>query len=370
MHFNDLRRQYFLNKKKINKSILKVLNHGQFILGPEVRKLEDKLKKYVGVRYCLSVSSGTDALLMSLMALNIGKGDEVITPSFGYVSTVEVICFLGAKPILVDINKKTGLIDENLIQNRITKKTRAIIPVSLFGQIPNFSKINKISQSNGNISVIEDAAQSFGSLYNNKKSCSLSSIAITSFFPSKNLGSYGDGGAIFTKNKKLFDKLKQIRVHGQKNQYNHLRLGILGRMDTLQCSIVLEKFNLFNSELKKRKKIFSKYNNYFNNINKKGIEILKENKFVDSNCHQFCLIVDNREKLIDFLNIKQIPFKIYYPKPLNKHKPYLKYHQKGDNQNSMYLSKRIISIPMNAYLSVKEQNYIIKSFDLFINKYL
>ena len=367
MYFNNLRKQYSINKFLINKYILKVLSHGQYILGPEVLKLENTLKKYVNTKYSLSVSSGTDALLMSLMALEVGKNDEVITSSFAYISTIEVIALLGAKPVLIDVDVETALIDTNLLEKNITNKTKAIIPVSLFGQIPNFSLINKIAKRNGNIAVIEDGAQSFGSTFKSKKSCSLSTIGITSFFPSKALGCYGDGGAIFTNNKPLFSKLKQIRVHGQSFKDHHVRNGIQGRMDTIQCAIILAKFKLFKKELIQRKKISNRYKQFFKLQNCKKIKLLKENPLVNSNYYQFCLVVENRKDLIKFLRIKKIPFNIYYPKPLNMHKPYKSFSTKNDNKNSSYLSKRIISLPMSAYLSKKDQNYILKSFELFIN---
>ena len=242
--FIDLQSQYQTIKPKIDGRINNVLDHGQYILGPEVEELEKELSKFVGVKHCISASSGTDTLLMSLMALDIGYGDEVITSPFTFISTVEVIALLGAKPVFVDINPRTYNLDHHLIEEKISSKTKAIMPVSLYGQCPDFDKINAIANKH-NLPVIEDAAQSFGAKYKGKRSCSLSTIGSTSFFPSKPLGCYGDGGALFTDDDEIAKSLREIRAHGQDRRYHHPRVGINGRLDTLQAAILLEKLSIF-----------------------------------------------------------------------------------------------------------------------------
>jgi UDP-2-acetamido-2-deoxy-ribo-hexuluronate aminotransferase len=266
MPFIDLKHQYQLLKDPIQSRINAVLEHGQYIMGPEVRELELELERYTGAKHCITVASGTEALLMSLMALNIGPGDEVITTPFTFVATAEMIVLLGAKPVFVDVESDTGNIDAALIEEKITAKTKAIIPVSLYGQTPDFDLINAIAEKHGNIPVIEDAAQSFGASYHGQKSCHLSTIACTSFFPSKPLGCYGDGGAIFTDNDDLAKALREIRVHGQSQRYVHTRVGVGGRMDTIQCAIVLAKLQRFEWEVQQREMIGERYNQLLDEI--------------------------------------------------------------------------------------------------------
>ena len=267
IEFVDLKTQYKSLKPSIQNRINRVLDHGQFIMGPEVFELEESLSKYCGAKYCIAVASGTDALLISLMALGIGVGDEVITSPFSFISTVEMITLLGAKPVFVDIEEDTCNINARKIEEKITLNTKAIIPVSLYGQPPDMDEINKIAFEKGNIPVIEDAAQSFGANYKNKKSCNLSTIGCTSFFPSKPLGCYGDGGAIFTSDSKLAKACSEIRIHGQSQRYNHTRLGIGGRMDTIQCAIVLAKLERFDAEINNRIKNGNYYNELIDKIN-------------------------------------------------------------------------------------------------------
>ena len=237
-------------EKLIDKNIKNVFKHGKYILGPEINSLEQKLKDFVGAKNCIVVSSGTDALLIALMALKISHGDEIITTPFSFISTAEVIALLGAKPIFVDIDKKTYNIDPTKIESKITEKTKAILPVSLYGQPADFQTINKIA-SKYKIPVIEDAAQSFGASHHGKMSCNLSEIAATSFFPSKPLGCYGDGGACFTNNDELAKKIRRISLHGQEKRYFHTEIGINGRLDTMQAAILLAKLDFYESEIKK-----------------------------------------------------------------------------------------------------------------------
>ena len=248
VEYISLKRQYQVLEKSIQESIKRVLSHGQYVMGPEVFELEKRLSEFVGVKHCITTSSGTDALLMSKMALNIKPGDEVILPAFTWVATAETIILLGATPVFVDIDEDTFCIDTNQIEKCINEKTKAIIPVSLFGQMADLFQINKIAEEY-NIPVIEDAAQSFGAQYKDRKSCSLSTIACTSFFPAKPLGCYGDGGACFTDEDELAEKLQWIRVHGQKSKGDVKTIGINGRLDTIQAAILLEKLRIFLKKL-------------------------------------------------------------------------------------------------------------------------
>jgi UDP-2-acetamido-2-deoxy-ribo-hexuluronate aminotransferase len=244
MQFIDLKSRHLLIKDQIDARIQAVMEHGQFILGPEVQELEQKLAEYVGVKHCISVSSGTDSLLIALMALGVGLGDEVITVPYTWISSAEVIALLGAKPVFVDVRSDTWNMDETLLEVAITEKTKAIMPVSIYGQTPNMEAINAIAKK-FNLPVIEDAAQSFGATYKGKKSCNLSPIGSTSFFPSKPLGCYGDAGALFTNDDELAEKFRWIRVHGQERKHHHPILGLNGRMDTLQAAILLAIFDVF-----------------------------------------------------------------------------------------------------------------------------
>lgn len=254
MEFIDLKSQYKDLHDEVNSRIQSVLNHGQYIMGPEAKELEGKLSEYTGAKHCITVASGTEALLIALMAIGVKPGDEVITTPFSFIATAEVIVLLGAKPVFVDIELDTCNINASLIEAKITNKTIAIMPVSLYGQPADMDEINSIAAKH-NLVVIEDAAQSFGASYKGKKSCNLSTIGCTSFFPSKPLGCYGDGGAIFTSDDALAQAMREIRVHGQSKRYVHTRVGVGGRMDTLQCAIVLAKLQNFDWEIEQRAKL-------------------------------------------------------------------------------------------------------------------
>ena len=258
MQFIDLKSRHKLIGDKINARIQKVMDHGQFILGPEVREVECKLAQYTGSKHCVTVSSGTDALLIALMALEVGAGDEVITVPYTWISTAEVIALLGAKPVFVDIRPDSWNMDSALLEATITDKTKAIMPVSIYGQCPDIDAINKIAHKY-NLPVIEDAAQSFGATYKDKKSCNLSTIGSTSFFPSKPLGCYGDGGALFTNDDELAEKFRWIRVHGQERKHHHPISGINGRFDTIQAAILLEILEVFPVEVQKREQLGQTY---------------------------------------------------------------------------------------------------------------
>lgn len=356
MQFIDLKHQQSLIREHIDRNIQKVLDHGQYILGPEVTLLEEKLASYTGAKHCIGVASGTDALQIALMASGIKPGDEVIVPSLSFIATAEVVALLGAKPIFVDVEEKTYSIDHTKIDAAITKKTKAIIPVSLYGQCANMDEINKIA-SNYGLTVIEDAAQSYGATYKGNHSCNLSDIGCTSFFPSKPLGAYGDGGACFTNNDEIAEKIKQIRVHGQDRRYHHSIVGTNGRLDTIQAAILLAKLDIFEGELIKRKKVANYYSKHLaalTNIITPTTSI--ENTHVYA---QYTIRSKEREKVINALKIAGIPTAVHYPIPLHQ--------QPCFNNNKMQLpitenlSREVFSIPMHPYISQEQQQRIIST---------
>ena len=308
MEFIDLKIQYNELRDSINARIQAVLDHGQYIMGPEVKELEDKLSAYTGAKHCITVGSGTEALLISLMAIGIKPGDEVITTPFTFIATAEVIVLLGAKPVFVDIEPDTCNINASLIEAKITDKTKAIMPVSLYGQPADMDEINVLADKHRLI-VIEDAAQSFGATYKGKKSCNLSTIGCTSFFPSKPLGCYGDGGAIFTSDDSLAQAMREIRVHGQSKRYVHTRVGVGGRMDTLQCAIVLAKLERFDWEVEQRIKNGKQYNELFYG----KIKTVTQREDRTSVFAQYTVLVENREEIQESLKDKSIPTAVHYP---------------------------------------------------------
>ena len=353
MNFIDLKAQQGLIQKDLEKRIKKVLSHGKYIMGPEVVELESILAKFIGSKYCVTVSSGTDALLISLMSLGVKPGDEVITSPFSWVSTAEVIVLLGAIPIFVDIDPDTCNIDHYKIEEKINSKTKVIMPVSLFGQPSDMSFINKIAKKH-NVPVIEDAAQSFGAMFKNKKSCNLSKVGCTSFFPSKPLGCYGDGGAIFTNDKKIMKVCKELRLNGQENKNKFNRIGIQGRLDTIQAAVLLAKMKVFPKEARLRNKIGSVYDEM---MDKAGIKHVVQKKNTKGVFAQYTIFSKGRAKLSKNLELKKIPHSIYYSKPIYFHKPYNRF--KTNCKNAEELSKKVISIPMHPYLSKSNQNFIV-----------
>ena len=353
--FIDLKKQYETLKPQIQKRIDRVLEHGQYIMGPEVKELEERLKIYTSVKHCITVASGTEALLISLMALGIRPGDEVITTPFTFVATAEVIALLGGKPVFVDIESDTCNINAALIEAVITPRTKAIIPVSLYGQPADMDEINAIAKRNGNIPVIEDAAQSFGAEYKEKKSCNLSTVGCTSFFPSKPLGCYGDGGAIFTNNDTIAQACREIRIHGQSQRYVHTRIGVGGRMDTIQCAIVLAKLERFEWEVEQRTHIGQRYNK---RLDEKGIQRIRQKKDRTSVFGQYTIQRDDREILIERLKGAGIPTAVHYPVPLNQQPAYQSIAV-GDTPVAKEISERVMSLPMHPYLTIKDQQKII-----------
>ena len=353
--FANLQLQYQAYQNEIDTNIKSVLNKSNYILGEEVQILEKELEKFTGANYAITCSSGTDALLLALMAIDIKPGDEVITTPFTWISTGEMIALLKAKPVFVDIESDTYNIDASLIEQAITKKTKAIMPVSLYGQPADLDAIQTIADKY-NLKVIIDGAQSFGSTYYKKTDSNLGDISTTSFFPSKPLGCYGDGGAIFTNDEEYAQKLKLLRVHGQNKRYHHKHIGIGGRLDTIQAAVLLAKLKNFKQELKERQKLADIYNNELSYFLK--TPVIKSNR--TSAWAQYTLRVKDREIFQSKLKENDIPTSVFYPIPLHLQKcfEYLNY------KNSFFpvaekASKEVISLPMNAFLKSKQIDYII-----------
>jgi UDP-2-acetamido-2-deoxy-ribo-hexuluronate aminotransferase len=354
--FIDLKTQYQSLKPQIQARIDAVLEHGQYIMGPEVRELEDKLAAYTGAQHCITVASGTEALLISLMALGIQPGDEIITTPFTFAATAEVIVLLGAKPVFVDIEADTCNIDPRLIEAAITPKTRAIMPVSLYGQPADMDEINAIAARHGNLPVIEDAAQSFGAEYRGRKSCNLSTVGCTSFFPSKPLGCYGDGGAIFTNDDALAQACREIRVHGQSKRYVHTRVGVGGRMDSLQCAIVLAKLERFDWEIAQRLAIGERYNEALDGI---GFPRVIQRPDRTSVYGQFTVICEERKDTQQRLSDAGVPTAVHYPIPLNEQPAYAQYCCPDCTPVAKVMSGKVMSLPMSADLTARMLDQVI-----------
>lgn len=345
MDFIDLKKQYEVLRQSINKRIQTVLDHGQYIMGPEVKELEDRLAEYTGARHCITVSSGTDALLIALMAIDVKPGDEVISTAFSFIATAEVVVLLGAKPVFVDIEPDSCNIDASLIEAKITSRTRAIIPVSLYGQPADMDEINRIAEKH-RLTVIEDAAQSFGATYKDRKSASLSAIGCTSFFPSKPLGCYGDGGAIFTSDNALAQAMREIRIHGQSQRYIHSRVGVGGRMDTLQCAIVLAKLERFEWELQQRRSIGAAYNALLGNrVNRVCQHADRTSVFA-----QYTVSVENRDAVQAALKERNIPTAVHYPLPIPLQAAYAQPCCMEQFPVAAEMAKRVLSLPMGPYM--------------------
>ena len=357
MEFNDIKAQYKLIADDVQKRFSGICEKGSFIMGAEVKEVEDTLAKYVGASFSIAVANGTDALTLALMAIDLKEGEEVIMPAFTYFATAEATAILKGKCVFVDINEETYNIDENLIEKAITKKTRAIMPVSLFGQCSNMKKINEIAKKH-NLVVIEDAAQSFGAEYEGKKSCNLSAIASTSFFPSKPLGCYGDGGMLFTSDDEIAKKLKMLRVHGQSVKYKHDIVGMNSRLDTLQAAVLLEKIKLFDSETIARQNIANRYNEALKG--KFVIPVIANYNNV-SVYAQYVLRAKNRDALLAHLKSLDIPSAIYYPIPLPMHEVFNGMYQESDYPISSKVSKEVFSIPFSPYLTEEDQEKVIKA---------
>lgn len=315
MEFIDLKSQYRRLKTEIDAGIQRVLDHGQYILGPEVAELEEKLAAYTGAKHCISVANGTDALQIAQMALGIGPGDEVITPGFTYIATAETVALLGAKPVYVDIDPRTYNLNPALLEAAITPRTKAIIPVSLYGQCADMDAINAIAARHS-IPVIEDAAQSFGATYKGRKSCNLSTIACASFFPSKPLGCYGDGGAIFTSDDELAKVMRQIARHGQDRRYHHIRVGVNSRLDTIQAAILLPKLAVLDEEIAFRKQVAERYTKL---LYEAGIQTTPYIELYNTSAWaQYTICLQDRDVAQEKLKQAGIPTAVHYPIPVNK----------------------------------------------------
>ncbi|WP_423708671.1 DegT/DnrJ/EryC1/StrS family aminotransferase [Undibacterium sp. WLX3042] len=353
MEFIDLKSQYRALKSEIDARIQRVLDHGQFILGPEVAELEEKLANYTGSKHCITVANGTDALQIAQMALGIGVEDEVITPGFTYIATAETAALLGAKPVFVDVDPVTCNLNPELLEAAITPKTKAIIPVNLYGQCADYDQINQIAAKFG-IPVIEDAAQSFGAEYKGKKSCNLSLISCTSFFPSKPLGCYGDGGAIFTNDDELAKVIRQIARHGQEKRYFHVRVGVNSRLDTIQAAILLPKLAVLDEEIKLRQKAADFYTA---SLRSAGIGMPEVESFNISAWAQYTIKVENRQKMVEQLSVAGVPTAIHYPMPLNQ-QPAL-----ADISCALpvgdALAQKVLSLPLSAHILASDQKIVI-----------
>ena len=357
MQFIDLKSQYLHYKTEIDASIQRVLEHGQFIMGPEIEQLEDALMRKINVKHCITVASGTDSLEIALRALNVGTGDEVITVPFTWISSAEVISQVGAKPVFVDIDLATYNIDVAQIESAITPRTRAIIAVSLFGQMPDYLAINRIAAKHG-VPVIEDAAQSFGATQNGRNSCGVTQISSTSFFPAKPFGCYGDGGALFTNDDQLAEAMRAIRSHGGIRRHHHTLVGMNGRLDTIQAAILLAKLPHFQDEVVKRIRLGERYS-----------KSLANHCFVPivapGNTHvyaQYTVRVPNRDEIGVKLKACGIPTAVYYPKCLHE-QPVYKFlgYSWGHFPISEKASREVISLPMGPFLTDSEQDQVIEA---------
>jgi len=365
IQFIDLKRQYELLKSDIDAQIQTVIDNSSFIMGPQINELEKKLAEHVGVKHAISCASGTDALLLPLLAYDIQPGDEIITTAFSFIATAEVIAFLKAKPVFVDIDPETYNIDSSKIHAAITSRTKGIIAVNIFGQCADFDEINAIARDHG-LFVIEDAAQSFGAEYQNRRSCSLADMGCTSFFPAKPLGCYGDGGMIFTNDSKRADVMESIRVHGKgTDKYDNIRIGVNARMDTIQAAIVLAKFKPYADEIQARQRVAKYYSDGLADVVCVP-KILNHNRSVFA---QYSIRVREREGLINFLKQKQIPTAIHYPKPLHLQTAFAYLGYKADSLPvAEAVCKDILALPMHPYLTKEEQDHIIGSIKEFYQK--
>ncbi len=364
MEFIDLKEQYRRYKTEIDERVHRVLTHGHYIMGPEVAELEQALTGYIGVKHALTVASGTDSLEIALRALGIGHGDEVITVPFTWISSAEVIGLVGARPVFVDIEPATYNINVDLIESAITPRTKALLPVSLFGQMPDYNRINAIAAKHG-IPVIEDGAQSFGATQRGRRSCGVTTVGSTSFFPAKPFGCYGDGGALFTNDDGLAEKMKAIRTHGGIKRHHHPLLGMNGRFDTIQAAVLLAKMPHFDREVAERGRIGARYS-----------ERLKNSCLVPAvdpeNTHvyaQYTIRVPNRDKIAEQLKSAGIPTAVYYPKCLHEQPVFASsgYHW-GDFPESEKASREVLSLPMHPFLGEAEQDRVIVALNRTLEK--
>ncbi len=355
MEFIDLKAQYRRYQSEIDSRMRKVLEQGQFVMGPEIQELEKSLAAYVGVTHCITVASGTVSLEITLRALGVGPGDEVITVPFTWISTAEVIMLVGAKPVFVDIEPATYNLNIHRLETAFSSRTKAVIPVSLFGQMPDYATINRIAGRHG-VPVIEDAAQSFGARQNGRRSCGVTGIASTSFFPAKPLGCYGDGGALFTSDDALAERMRAIRTHGGLKRHEHPLLGTNGRFDTIQAAVLLAKLPHFDQEVAERERLGARYS-------QKLKEVCVVPQIQDGNTHvyaQYTIRVPQRDGVAEKLKAKGIPTAMYYPKCLHEQPVFAPLgYRVGDFPEAERASREVLSLPMHPYLSEPDQDRVI-----------
>ena len=363
MNFIDLKTRLERVRGKVDQRMAAVLDHGQFILGPEVVELERTLAAYVGVKHCVGVSSGTDSLLIALMALEVGPGDEVITVPYTWISTAEVIVLTGANPVFVDVDAKTWNMDSNLLESAITSNTKAIMPVGIYGQTADMDSINQIADRH-DLPVIEDAAQSFGAAYHGRKSCALSTIGSTSFFPSKPLGGFGDGGALFTDDGELAEKFRWIRVHGQERKHHHPVLGVNGRLDTIQAAALLATFELFPEEVAQRQAIGGRYSSLISSLGGLGITVPSIAEGSTSVYAQYTVLSEDRDSLQAQLKSADVPSVAYYTVPLHLQPVFagLNY-RRGDFPVTEKIADQCLSLPMSAYLPDTDLQRVVEALE-------
>lgn len=357
MHFIDLAAQQARLKPQLDAAMQRVLAHGRYVLGPEVEELERRLARRVGVTHCIACASGTDALQIALRALGIGPGDEVIVPGFSFVATASSVALVGARPVYAEIDPYTCLIDPRRVEAAITPSTRVIMPVSLFGQCADMAALGALAEGHGLV-VLEDAAQSFGATQRGRLSCGLSRVAVTSFFPSKPLGAYGDGGALFTDDDDLARLMRSIAQHGETRRYHHQHLGVNSRLDTLQAAILLVKLECFDRELEQRRAVAARYDRLLAGLPVTPLQLASGNSSVHA---QYCLLLDDhdRDRVQVRLAEAGIPTAVHYPVPL--------YRQPALAEDGVELPaceavcERILSLPMHPYLEAGEQQRVVEA---------
>ncbi len=358
---HDLKLQYEALREPINARIQRVLEHGQYIMGPEVKELEDRLAAFTGAKHCVTCASGTEALLIALMALGLKPSDEVITTPFSFIATAEVVALLGCTPVFVDVEPDTCNLDVATLEPAVTRRTRAIMPVSLYGQPADMDEINAVAARHG-VAVIEDAAQSFGASYRGRRSCNLSAIGCTSFFPSKPLGCYGDGGAIFTADDDLAQAMREIRVHGQQSRYHHTRIGVGGRMDTIQCAVLLAKLERFEWEIEQRQAAAARYAKLLSGL-RGQIELPAVRPDRISVYAQYTVRVPDRDRLQVALQKAGVPTSVHYPVPMHKQPAYAQLASCGPLPVAEHLAQRVLSLPMHADLDLDTQVAVTQQLD-------
>lgn len=372
MEFIDLKKQYKIIENGLRPRLDEVFAQCNFIQGAQVGELEAKLSEFVGVKHTIACANGTDALMIAMLGLDLQPGDEIITTDFSFVAIVEMAMLIGVKPVLVDIDKDTFNIDLDLIESKITSKTKAIIPVDLYGLCVNYDKLGELAKKHG-LKVIEDAGQSFGSSFNGRKSCSFGDAAITSFFPSKPLGCYGDGGAIFTNDDELATKFRMLANHGAKLRYTHEIVGMNSRLDTIQAVVLLEKLKIFESELRQREYVAGIYENYLSELieqQKISLQVFPKDALYFSNYAQFTMLVYyERAEFISRMNGAGVPTAVHYPSTLSGQEICKKFgYSNSDSPNAYFASKHVVSLPMHPYLEDADVKFITDTVKLILGQ--